>query len=176
MNNRNKQIEPGSGTGSGGNRRMYNCDICMRGFTNPQALGGHRNLHRKERERILSSSSSSSQSLPFSTSLPSQSLYYTNPSNNNPRPYFPTIDSYHYQTFQPPTNPSYSTQRFETSSSPRRGNYAQGESLGLDLSLRLGSVDVGNNSHQWLQGAGVSQPEQDDDLDLNLRLGGHHHR
>ncbi|KAG2306698.1 hypothetical protein Bca52824_026446 [Brassica carinata] len=84
MNNQNKQIETGSGSGSGsgGNGRIYDCDICIRGFTNPQALGGHINLHRKERERNLSSSSSS-QSLPFSNSLPSQSLYYTNPTYNN---------------------------------------------------------------------------------------------
>ncbi|KAG2321417.1 hypothetical protein Bca52824_014630 [Brassica carinata] len=102
MNNRNKQID----SGSGDNRRTYDCDICMRGFTNPQALGGHRNIH-------------------------------------------------------PPSSVG--------------GNYSQGEFLGLDLSLRLGSVNVGNDSHRSLPDAGDSKPDQDDDLDLDLRLGGHHH-
>ncbi|KAL0699424.1 hypothetical protein Bca4012_055546 [Brassica carinata] len=169
MNNRNKQID----SGSGDNRRTYDCDICMRGFTNPQALGGHRNIHRKERERNLSSSSSSfSHSIPFSIS---SSRNYTNPNHNNPPPYFPTNESYHHQTFQPTINPSYNAQRFGTAPSSVGGNYSQGEFLGLDLSLRLGSVNVGNDSHRSLPDAGDSKPDQDDDLDLDLRLGGHHH-
>ncbi|CAA7012865.1 unnamed protein product [Microthlaspi erraticum] len=181
MNNRDKQIDHGSGSdsGSGGKRRMYDCNICMRGFTNPQALGGHRNLHRKERERN-NSSSSSSHSFPFSIPLPSQSLpsplNYTNPNYNNPPPYFPTIESYHHQTYQPQINPSYNTQRFGASSLSGGGrSYAdQGEFLGLDLSLGLGSVNVDNDSHRRLPDARDSQPDQDDDLDLDLRLGCHH--
>ncbi|CAF2128538.1 hypothetical protein BRARA_C03907 [Brassica rapa] len=170
MNNRHKQID--SGSGSGDNRRMYDCDICMRGFTSPQALGGHRNIHRKERERNLSSSSSSSHSFPF---LMPSSRNYTNPNYNNPPPYFPTNESYHHQTFQPPVNPSYNAQRFGSTPSSGGGSYAQGELLGLDLSLRLGSVNVGNDSHRSLPDAGDSKPDQDEDLDLDLRLGGHHH-
>ncbi|KAJ0248996.1 hypothetical protein HA466_0145550 [Hirschfeldia incana] len=168
MNHRNKQIV----SGSGDNRRMYDCDICMRGFTSPQALGGHRNIHRKERERNLSSSSSSfSRSFPFSIS---SSRNYTNPNDNNPLPYFPT-NEYNHQTFQPPVNPSYNAQRFGTTPSSAEGNYSQGEFLGLDLSLRLGSVNVGNESHRSLPDAGDYKPGQDADLDLDLRLGGHHH-
>lgn len=181
MNNRDKQIDEygsGSGSGSGGKRRMYDCNICMRGFTNPQALGGHRNLHRRDRERNHSSFSSS-HSFPFSNPLPSQSLSsplnYTNPNYNIPPPYFPTIESYHHQTYQPPINPSYNTQRFGAASSSGGGRSdAQGEFLGLDLSLGLGSVNVDNDSHRRLPDAGDSQPDQDDDLDLDLRLGGHH--
>ncbi|VVB07221.1 unnamed protein product [Arabis nemorensis] len=30
-------------------RRMYECTFCKRGFTNAQALGGHMNIHRRDR-------------------------------------------------------------------------------------------------------------------------------
>ncbi|GAB2294506.1 hypothetical protein Dimus_028711 [Dionaea muscipula] len=29
----------------------FNCSFCKRGFTNPQALGGHMNLHRKDKHK-----------------------------------------------------------------------------------------------------------------------------
>ncbi|CAM0911911.1 unnamed protein product [Alopecurus aequalis] len=37
---------------TGGARRAqayYECSFCKRGFTNAQALGGHMNIHRKDR-------------------------------------------------------------------------------------------------------------------------------
>ncbi|XP_051126240.1 transcriptional regulator TAC1-like [Andrographis paniculata] len=36
----------GSATGVG---RSYECNFCKRGFTNAQALGGHMNIHRKDK-------------------------------------------------------------------------------------------------------------------------------
>ncbi|KAL5197509.1 hypothetical protein ABZP36_001021 [Zizania latifolia] len=36
--------------GDGARRpQYYECNYCKRGFTNAQALGGHMNIHRKER-------------------------------------------------------------------------------------------------------------------------------
>lgn len=34
-----------------GSRRSYECTYCKRGFTNAQALGGHMNIHRKDRAK-----------------------------------------------------------------------------------------------------------------------------
>ncbi|XP_010466625.1 PREDICTED: transcriptional regulator SUPERMAN-like [Camelina sativa] len=180
MNNRGKQIDSGSGSGSGSGdkRRTYDCNICKRGFTNPQALGGHNNIHSR-RERNLSSFSPSN-SFPFSLPLPSQSpsssINFTNPNdNNNPSPYLPTIDSYHHQVSQPPINPSHNTQYFGSSSPRGGGRFAQGESHGLDLSLGLGyMMNEDDDTHQSPQETGGSEP-QDDDLDLDLRLGRHRH-
>lgn len=179
MNHRGKQIDSGSGSGSGSgdNRRTYDCDICKRGFTNPQALGGHNNIHRRERERHLSSSSFHSFpfSLPLPPQSPSSSINFTNPNNNNPSPYVPTIESYHHQGSQPPINPSHNTQYFGSSSSSRGGgSFAPGEFHGLNLSLGLGSMNVDDDTHRSPPETGGSQP-QDDDLDLDLRLGGHRH-
>ncbi|KAJ3672187.1 hypothetical protein LUZ60_006908 [Juncus effusus] len=38
--------------------QYYNCVYCMRGFTTAQALGGHMNIHRKDRAKTQISTSS----------------------------------------------------------------------------------------------------------------------
>lgn len=35
-----------------GQARPYICDFCKRGFSNAQALGGHMNIHRKDRAKL----------------------------------------------------------------------------------------------------------------------------
>nr|ACY56756.1 ZFP1 [Chrysanthemum x morifolium] len=35
--------------------RSYTCTFCKRGFSNAQALGGHMNIHRKDRARLQES-------------------------------------------------------------------------------------------------------------------------
>lgn len=37
---------------SGSQPRPYICDFCERGFSNAQALGGHMNIHRKDRAKL----------------------------------------------------------------------------------------------------------------------------
>ncbi|KAD5317615.1 hypothetical protein E3N88_17561 [Mikania micrantha] len=37
--------------------RSYECNFCKRGFTNAQALGGHMNIHRKDKTKFKHSSS-----------------------------------------------------------------------------------------------------------------------
>ncbi|MED6187779.1 hypothetical protein PIB30_079759, partial [Stylosanthes scabra] len=34
-------------------KRSYDCTFCKRGFTNSRALGGHMNIHRKERTNAM---------------------------------------------------------------------------------------------------------------------------
>ncbi|XP_010262602.1 PREDICTED: uncharacterized protein LOC104601104 [Nelumbo nucifera] len=53
--------------------RSYGCTFCKRGFSNAQALGGHMNIHRKDRAKLKqpSSSSSSQLSLDISQKNPS---------------------------------------------------------------------------------------------------------
>ncbi|CAK8576100.1 unnamed protein product [Lathyrus sativus] len=56
-----------SGGGGGGddqgdakqvtNLRSYECNFCKRGFSNAQALGGHMNIHRKDKAKLKQQSS-----------------------------------------------------------------------------------------------------------------------
>ncbi|XP_030464235.1 transcriptional regulator TAC1-like [Syzygium oleosum] len=42
--------------------RSYECIFCKRGFSNAQALGGHMNIHRKDKAKLKQSSTTSSYS------------------------------------------------------------------------------------------------------------------
>lgn len=45
--------------------RSYECNFCKRGFSNAQALGGHMNIHRKDKAKLKQQSSN------YQTQLPS---------------------------------------------------------------------------------------------------------
>nr|GEY65728.1 transcriptional regulator TAC1-like [Tanacetum cinerariifolium] len=57
--------------------RSYECNFCKRGFTNAQALGGHMNIHRKDKAK-------NKHSLSSSTSL-SPNVVVESPSATRPR-------------------------------------------------------------------------------------------
>jgi hypothetical protein len=48
------------------NLRSYECNFCKRGFSNAQALGGHMNIHRKDKAKLKQQSSTN-----YQTQLPS---------------------------------------------------------------------------------------------------------
>ncbi|KAE8686179.1 basic helix-loop-helix family protein [Hibiscus syriacus] len=149
--------------------RSYECVFCRRGFTTAQALGGHMNIHRKERAK-----SSRPSSLPrFADKV---SVYDDDNYNVtlNPKP-CPPIQSYRphysvdlhevlpvsYQTFFPDSGwgcrPQNSDELFVDNS--QHVNHWPRSTL----SLGIGPFDHENNN--------TYGSSQEYELDLELRLG-----
>ncbi|RDX60882.1 Zinc finger protein 10, partial [Mucuna pruriens] len=59
-----------------GQVKSYSCSFCRRGFSNAQALGGHMNIHRRDRAKLKQSSEENLLSLDIS-------IKTTNDHNNN---------------------------------------------------------------------------------------------
>ncbi|XP_028786411.1 transcriptional regulator SUPERMAN-like, partial [Neltuma alba] len=66
--------------------RSYSCSFCSREFRSAQALGGHMNVHRRDRARLKQPPSPQKQdetSLEYQNSLTSTSLAYSNANPNS---------------------------------------------------------------------------------------------
>lgn len=64
-NNKSEQIR-WSSDDTPGQARSYSCTFCKRGFSNAQALGGHMNIHRRDRAKLKQSSEENLLSLDIS--------------------------------------------------------------------------------------------------------------
>nr|XP_010907810.1 transcriptional regulator SUPERMAN [Elaeis guineensis] len=76
---------PGERGGSSTRTRSYDCTFCKRGFSNAQALGGHMNIHRKDRAK-LKQPSNLSQQFPFDVSNDFAPSYSPTPKNYPSQP------------------------------------------------------------------------------------------
>ncbi|KAI4326541.1 hypothetical protein MLD38_031845 [Melastoma candidum] len=162
--------QPDDGTGS---VRSYGCVFCKRGFTTAQALGGHMNIHRKDRAKARTDSSNPSS---FSSSpdekYPSFSSYF--PFSNHPPHYYPVHEPR-----------AQDTQQLYFPSSGKRTRPLNGHNYGSDLyvphmprlcnlqeedwrwglSLQVGPSNADGNKEKGQAG------DDGDGLDLELRLG-----
>ncbi|KAK7395251.1 hypothetical protein VNO78_15802 [Psophocarpus tetragonolobus] len=67
QNNNKSEIRWSSDDQGGlGQVKSYSCSFCRRGFSNAQALGGHMNIHRRDRAKLKQSSEESTLSLDIS--------------------------------------------------------------------------------------------------------------
>lgn len=137
--------------------RSYQCVFCKRGFTTAQALGGHMNIHRKDRAKTR----------PTSTNLNINNKKEEN--YTGPRFYQP-ISSYapcyaagqraqiHYRTF------------FPASTSSHDQHSVRSVPFGEDCHMSLSNLQYGTSKY-------VDDMEkmragnENDGLDLELRLG-----
>ncbi|XP_077223419.1 transcriptional regulator TAC1-like [Tasmannia lanceolata] len=153
--NQNETINEDTGTG-----RFYECTFCKRGFSTAQALGGHMNIHRRDRARIRD------QTIPSVTNKPDEDLsnsvffsqfqkypQFPSPVLENPRNYpmyFPGSASGSSQTQGLPSNNptvkkpwplSLFEDELDVQSSAqvdREEKGKEGKDCELDLELRLG--------------------------------------
>lgn len=163
-----------------GTKRSYECTFCKRGFTNAQALGGHMNIHRKDRAK-------DKQQVTLNSSLPHK--YFTNEESMTTPPLasgFSNQSTRHYSIlesqrnydmyFHPPpalnlrNQPAYANAFQHEFHDPRfiRPTNLNQELRGANLSLQIGPSHVDNNAHKDRNGT-----QNDNEVDLELRLGHH---
>ncbi|KAK8491415.1 hypothetical protein V6N13_025201 [Hibiscus sabdariffa] len=150
-------------------KRSYECTFCKRGFTNAQALGGHMNIHRKDRAKAKE---------PRSSMVPNRAM---NEESMNPR-YVPTHEPSKYNPiFEAQTQGNVHVYFQAPVSSPRLpyGYYdcdflapampqpfsINEELSSANLSLQIGPAIVDDNE-MMMEGI-----MKEDEIDLELRLG-----
>ncbi|KAG6593852.1 Transcriptional regulator TAC1, partial [Cucurbita argyrosperma subsp. argyrosperma] len=123
-----------------GVKRSYGCIFCKRGFTNAQALGGHMNIHRKDRankaKQVASFCVPSKQIEPstfvntpnFEPLLVGSKVSYA-PSGSNPDGYFQELGD---------LNMNHWGNDLSLRIEPSKGRSGVWSGEGLDLELRLG--------------------------------------
>ncbi|OVA02456.1 zinc finger protein [Macleaya cordata] len=149
-------------TGTG---RSYECVFCKRGFTNAQALGGHMNIHRRDRAR----NSRNSMVPPISNQQPKMNNDYysmhgvswpnsSHASRNSPAMEYSMAPPRNYNKYFSPSTSKTSTSRHPP---PPALSLFNEDHRYTNLGLRLGHGEE-RRQHE----------EQDDhELDLELRLG-----
>ncbi|KAH6770012.1 hypothetical protein C2S52_014815 [Perilla frutescens var. hirtella] len=153
--NEEKSNDESAGAGVG---RSYECTFCKRGFTNAQALGGHMNIHRKDKAKAKAKQknqeeASNKSSNPNSRYLRSPPLLSADHQQQT---------SYHraaggqinYQVYLPSSNPNFQTENY------------MADRFDANLSLRIGaSLPPADEDGEG--------NVKENDVDLELRLGHH---
>ncbi|XP_022728383.1 zinc finger protein GIS3-like [Durio zibethinus] len=157
-----------------GTGRSYECVFCKRGFATAQALGGHMNIHRKDRAKSRPSS------VPIvSGKVDDHENYaslrlYSYPPIQSFQPHYSIAPEVHlsYQAFFPasagwgfrPPHTHHGDELFVDSS--RHLNPFGEEDWRRSLSLQIGPSHVDDHENKETDASC-----QEDELDLELRLG-----
>lgn len=155
-------------------KRSYECSFCKRGFTNAQALGGHMNIHRKDRAKAKQPTGSSvDRSEPMNEDYMSLRYVHSIPSTEPSNYCYPVLEAAHhqrnnYQMYfqpQPVSSPRLPYGYFDSdflapNSRPQSNLSTNEELLGANLSLQIGPTTTNDG-----------EVMKEDDLDLELRLG-----
>ncbi|XP_008780219.1 transcriptional regulator TAC1 [Phoenix dactylifera] len=147
-------------------RRFYECIFCKRGFSTAQALGGHMNIHRKDRARMRSTVIPSATEEPGKGSercgshclIPSHQSTYPpfSESLRNYAMYFPASASSNREVKVSSDEDDHSRRPQELS--------LFGEELHLDLRFHGGDEAMEDREERKMDG-------KEEELDLELRLG-----
>ncbi|PHU05113.1 putative transcriptional regulator RABBIT EARS [Capsicum chinense] len=158
--------------------RSYECNFCKRGFTNAQALGGHMNIHRKDKLKAKQNNSHHHQESTSRKLSQQEANYYAFDNSRFSAPNSSTHDEQHHYSraqmnsyqffFQLPQNPSYQHvyNNHHDDSRSRHDNCYDAN----NLSLRIGPTIVDDDEED--QGG---KKNVDVELDLELRLGYNNH-
>ncbi|KAH7864103.1 hypothetical protein Vadar_025836 [Vaccinium darrowii] len=156
--------------------RSYECVFCKRGFTTAQALGGHMNIHRKDRAKnrpvgpaptSIHSNNHHHQQFNYHTS-PINKIYSHHPVSGYVPPqynYYP----YDAAALREPQHDNYRTY-FPASTSDGGSRIPQfGDDWRVNMSMQFGGLARGEGEEE--DKGGDEEDDDDDELDLELRLG-----
>lgn len=159
--------------------RSYTCSFCKREFRSAQALGGHMNVHRRDRARLRLQQSSSSSSTP-SPPYPNPNYSYSSMATSPPPPHHSPLTL--FPNLSPPSSPEYRADLVR-SLSPKSEHTPEIACETEKSSLLLEDVEAKRLSNKdackflrndeiislELEIGLINESEQD--LDLELRLG-----
>ncbi|KAL4567387.1 hypothetical protein LXL04_022970 [Taraxacum kok-saghyz] len=150
--------------------RSYECTYCKRGFTNAQALGGHMNIHRKDKVKAKHQKNfTTTTTISTKTNKDDQLIVSANSFNLIPNDQeaqylrsslgFPTGDhGYQFTTSNPNFPWSFAASEFDNRA-------LHEERLRVDLNLGIGTSEMDGTrklgEEDWF----------DKEIDLELRLG-----
>ncbi|XXG84957.1 hypothetical protein AAC387_Pa11g0152 [Persea americana] len=141
--------------------RFYECTFCKRGFSTAQALGGHMNIHRRDRARMRQPS------LPSVPNKPVNEPPVPNSGFSPPQlPNYPFFPSLNYQHAYLPTS----------TSSSRHAQSFHGDDLSARVpppprQLSLFGEDWNPGPSARARNREEKKEEDESELDLELRLG-----
>ncbi|CAK9165444.1 unnamed protein product [Ilex paraguariensis] len=142
--------------------RSYECTFCKRGFTNAQALGGHMNIHRKDKAKATKQHTQKS-STSFSNKFTEDHMTssFISPILSNQGRYYEVLGT--QMMYFPASDSSYNllVPRSEQLS-------VHEESPSPNLSLQVGSPNMGER--KWKKRDG-GEEKMENEVDLELRLG-----
>ncbi|KZV37608.1 hypothetical protein F511_41885 [Dorcoceras hygrometricum] len=146
--------------------RSYECNFCKRGFTNAQALGGHMNIHRKDKAKVAKQKN---QEEPSKNTKPSEdhtSSRYATFAQMLPNDQKQQRAQQHlnYQVYLPSSNPSFESENYRSCVPFRCLESKEDGKKDENLSLRIG-LPHGD------EGVSKGKEEKNEQVDLELRLG-----
>nr|GLL43603.1 transcriptional regulator SUPERMAN-like [Ipomoea trifida] len=148
--------------------RSYECAFCKRGFTNAQALGGHMNIHRKDKLKAAKQNNiSHHQQQQSPPRKPNYDQQYS-----DTRAGWATAQLSYQFNYSPPSNPSYQQVYYH-----HTRMYGDFMGANNDLSLRVGPSNVEDDEDEGRkEESDDDEEETTDEVDLELRLGRHKYR
>ncbi|KAL8104957.1 uncharacterized protein LOC141680262 [Apium graveolens] len=160
-NSRHENIPDSSLNDKAGTGRSYECTFCKRGFTNAQALGGHMNIHRKEKAKASKQGDILLHRTSFSNPFFSdQESSKCSQGNFNQQFYFPLPN--------PSTHSSYEGYHQRDSNVVVESS----NNLGSNLSLDMGSWWSSKDDDEVKKDRNARDDEKvEHEVDLELRLG-----
>lgn len=151
--------------------RSYECTFCKRGFTNAQALGGHMNIHRKDKAKAkqkIKEEASSKNTKPIEDHTTSKCSTFRQVlpiDQQQQREHRRPVDTHmNYHVYLPSSNPSFQSENFRAGVPFWRLENKEDDKKDENLSLRIGLLPAAEEGQK-------ENDEKKDQVDLELRLG-----